>query len=145
MSSPRTPSGCTPFPSCRAGFWTGGDAGPLILTGACAIVAACVFAPFVTGVLPLAFSLLLLGLGWNFCFVGGSAMLSDQLTPAVRARVQGFNDLLVGLAAAIGSLGSGVVSALAGYSSVGLSCAALALVPLFLVARLMLAQRRAAG
>ncbi|MGA2765358.1 MAG: MFS transporter [Spirochaetia bacterium] len=119
--------------------------GPVILTGACAMVAACVSAPFVMGTFPLAVSLLLLGLGWNFCFVGGSAMLSDQLTPAVRARVQGFNDLLVGLAAAIGSLGSGVVSALAGYSSVGLSSAALALVPLFLVARLMRTQRRAAG
>jgi MFS family permease len=119
--------------------------GPVILAGAIAIVAACLSAPFVVGTLPLAFSLLLLGLGWNFCFVGGSTLLSDQLTPAARARVQGFNDLLVGLAAAIGGLGSGVVSAAAGYSGVGLSSASLAVVPLVLAARVMRAQRRPAG
>ena len=31
-------------------------------------------------------SLFLLGLGWNFCFVGGSALLSDQLSPLERSR-----------------------------------------------------------
>lgn len=116
--------------------------GPVILVGAVAILAVCVTAPFVMGTLPLALSMLLLGLGWNFCFVGGSTLLSDQLTPASRARVQGFNDLLVGLAAAVGSLGSGVLSAAAGYAAVGLSSAFLGLVPLFLVVRVMRAQRR---
>ncbi len=112
--------------------------GPVILVGALAILAACISAPFMMSTPPLAFALLLLGLGWNFCFVGGSTLLSDQLTPAVRARVQGFNDLLVGLAGAVGSLGSGVVSAAAGYPGVGLFSGFLALVPLVLAARLML-------
>ncbi|HVP18747.1 MAG TPA: MFS transporter [Spirochaetia bacterium] len=118
--------------------------GPVILAGAFAILAACLSAPFVAGTLPLALALLLLGLGWNFCFVGGSALLSDQLAPASRARVQGFNDLLVGLAAAIGSFGSGVLSAAAGYPGVGLSSALLAVVPLILVARVMRAKSRPA-
>jgi hypothetical protein len=45
--------------------------------------------------IPLSISLLLLGLGWNFCFVGGSTLPSDHLRPAERGRTQGFNDLLV--------------------------------------------------
>jgi len=37
--------------------------------------------PYAPNVFPLAVSLFLLGLGWNFCFVGGSALLVDQLSP----------------------------------------------------------------
>ncbi len=46
---------------------------PVILSGAGTLVLACLLAPLSPQVLPLAVSLFLLGLGWNFCFVGGSA------------------------------------------------------------------------
>ena len=117
---------------------------PVIITGAIALVVACLAAPLSTATFSIAGSLLLLGLGWNFCFVGGSALLSDQLAPAERARTQGFNDLLVGLAAGIGSFGSGLVSSAIGYRGVGLSGAALSLVPLVLVIRRARAIRKAA-
>jgi predicted MFS family arabinose efflux permease len=71
-------------------------------------------------VLPLGFSLFLLGLGWNFCYVGGSSLLADQLSPDERSRTQGFNDLLIGLVTAAGSLGSGLVFAAAGYGIMGI-------------------------
>ena len=83
--------------------------------------------------LPLAVSLFLLGLGWNFCFVGGSTLLADQLSPAERARTQGVNDLLVGLASAIGSLGSGLVYAATSYTVISLVGGVLALIPLGMV------------
>jgi MFS family permease len=74
-------------------------------------------------------SLFFLGLGWNFCFVGGSALLADQLSPLERARTQGVNDFLIGLASAAGSLGSGLAFAAVGYSPMGWLGAGLALIP----------------
>jgi MFS family permease len=108
---------------------------PVIIIGAGVLLLACVTAPLTPNTVPIAVSLLLLGLGWNFCFVAGSTLLSDQLTPTERGRTQGFNDLLVGLAAAIGSLGSGIVAARFGYAGVGAIGAALALLPLVFLAR----------
>jgi hypothetical protein len=69
-------------------------------------------------------------LGWNFCFVGGSALLADQLSPAERARTQGTNDLLVGLASAVGSLGSGFLFAASNYLVIAVVSGVLSLIPL---------------
>lgn len=107
--------------------------GPVILTGAAILVLASVTAPLSPNVLPLAMSLFLLGLGWNFCFVGGSTLLANQLSPAERARTQGVNDLFVGLAAAAGSLGSGLVYAATSYTVISLVAGALSLIPLGMV------------
>jgi predicted MFS family arabinose efflux permease len=104
--------------------------GPVILIGAGTLILACLTAPLSPDVLPLGIALFLLGLGWNFCFVGGSTLLADQLTPAERSRTQGFNDLLIGLVSAAGSLGSGVVFAAVGYGVMGLVGAGAALIPL---------------
>jgi MFS family permease len=107
--------------------------GPVILTGAVTLLLACLAAPLSPDVLPLAVSLFLLGLGWNFCFVGGSTLLADQLSPAERARTQGVNDLLVGLASATGSLGSGLVFAATSYTVITLLAGILSLIPLVMV------------
>lgn len=106
--------------------------GPVILTGASTLLLACITAPLSPDVFPLAVSLFLLGLGWNFCFVGGSALLADQLSPLERSRTQGTNDLLVGLASATGSLGSGFVFAASNYTVIALVAGTLALVPLLM-------------
>lgn len=106
--------------------------GPVILVGASTLLLACITAPLSPNVFPLAVSLFLLGLGWNFCFVGGSALLSDQLSPLERSRTQGTNDLLVGLASATGSLGSGFIFAASNYAVIALVSGSLALVPLIL-------------
>jgi MFS family permease len=117
---------------------------PVILLGAGVLLLACLTAPLTGDTIPLAVSLLLLGLGWNFCFVAGSTLLADQLSPAERGRTQGFNDLVVGLASAVASFGSGLVSARFGYAGVGLAGAALSLFPFLFVARWVRAQRRLA-
>lgn len=103
--------------------------GPVILTGTATLLLACVTAPLSPNVFPLAIALFLLGLGWNFCFVGGSALLSDQLSPLERSRTQGTNDLLVGLASATGSLGSGIVFAASNYTVIAIVAGVLALIP----------------
>jgi MFS family permease len=104
--------------------------GQVIIVGSATLVLACIAATISPDVLPLGVALFLLGLGWNFCFVGGSTLLADQLSPAERARTQGFNDLLVGLASATGSLGSGFIFAALGYNTMAFISAAFALIPL---------------
>lgn len=103
---------------------------PVILAGMAIMIVSCLMAAPSTEVLPLGVALFLLGLGWNFAYVGGSTLLSDQLSPEERAKTQGFNDLLLGLASATGSLGSGLVFASAGYGAMSLVGAAAAVVPL---------------
>ena len=106
--------------------------GPVIVAGAATLILACLAAPLSPDVLPLGVALFLLGLGWNFCYVGGSSLLADQLSPDERARTQGFNDLLIGLVSAAGSLGSGFVFAAVGFGVMGLVGAMAALIPLTL-------------
>jgi MFS family permease len=106
--------------------------GQVIIVGSVTLVIACIAATFSPDVLPLGVALFLLGLGWNFCFVGGSTLLADQLSPDERARTQGFNDLLVGLASAVGSLGSGFIFAALGYNTMAWISAAFAFIPLLL-------------
>jgi MFS family permease len=104
--------------------------GPVILFGSGTLILACLAATISPDVLPLGVALFLLGLGWNFCFVGGSTLLADQLSPVERARTQGFNDLLVGLASAAGSLESGFIFAALGYNTMAYVAAMVAIVPL---------------
>ncbi len=104
--------------------------GPVILAGTGLLALASIVAPLRTEVLPLAAALFVLGLGWNFCYVAGSTLLSDQLSVAERAMTQGTNELLMGLAAAAASVGGGLLFALAGYRAVGVVGVALSLLPL---------------
>lgn len=85
----------------------------------------------------LAAALVLLGLGWNLGLVGGTAMLTDAVPVAHRARTQGTVDSGVALAGATGGLSSGVVVAVASYAALGLAggLLALALVPALLAGR----------
>jgi len=86
-------------------------------------------------------ALFLLGWGWNLGFVAGSAMLSGGVEPRERARVQGVADAVIWTTSAAASLGSGVVVAAAGFSTLGLIGVALVLAPVWL----LLSQRRAMG
>ncbi|MEU5208456.1 MFS transporter [Streptomyces sp. NPDC020742] len=80
----------------------------------------------------LAAALVLLGLGWNFGLVSGTAMVTDALPPARRAPVQGLVDVGISLAGATGGLLSGPVVALGGFPvlALGGGVLALAVVPL---------------
>lgn len=54
-------------------------------------------------------SLILLGLGWNFGFIGATAIVAESYVPAEKARVQGFHDFVLFGSVALGSLMSGAV------------------------------------
>ena len=53
-------------------------------------------------------SLILLGLGWNFGFIGATAMITDTYRPSEKNRAQGLNDVVLFSSVAIASLLSGV-------------------------------------
>jgi MFS family permease len=63
-------------------------------------------------------ALTLLGLGWNFGFVGASAMVLECHRPEERARVQSFNDFVVFGTMAVGSFLSGGLLTAYGWSTV---------------------------
>lgn len=111
--------------------------GHVIFTGAVMLLLSCIMAPLSPDVFPLAVALFFLGLGWNFCFVGGSALLSDQLSPLERSRTQGTNDLMVGLASATGSFGSGIIFAATSYTIIAIVAGGLTLIPLVMSATWM--------
>ena len=62
--------------------------------------------------------LVLLGLGWNFGFVGASAMVLETHRPEERTRVQSFNDFLVFGTMVAGSFASGQLLNVFGWSAV---------------------------
>jgi len=53
--------------------------------------------------------LILLGLGWNFLYVGGSTLLTQTYRPSERGRVQGLNDFLIVAVAAVSSFSAGAM------------------------------------
>lgn len=53
-------------------------------------------------------SLILLGLGWNFGFIGATAMVANTYRPAENGKAQGFHDLVLFSSVALGSLMSGI-------------------------------------
>ena len=62
------------------------------------------------------FALLLLGVGWNFMFIGGTTLLTECHTPAERAKAQGANELLIFITMAASSLSSGLLFTLHGWN-----------------------------
>jgi MFS family permease len=94
---------------------------PIIVLGSYLIILATFIAPTSFGVWFSAIGLFLLGLGWNFCFVAGSSLLSDALFSGERGKVQGINEMLIALASAVGSLGTGIVFDWQGMTAVGVA------------------------
>ncbi len=67
-------------------------------------------------------ALVLLGVGWNFLFLGGTTMLTQTCHPAERFRVQALNDFVVFSMQATAALGSGFILVRFGWNwIVGLS------------------------
>ena len=77
--------------------------GGLLLLGCVAVnVSGIAVANFAVG-------LVLLGLGWNFLFIGGTAMLTEAYRPEEKAKVQAVNDFLVFGTVAVTAFSSGAV------------------------------------
>ncbi|GAB5471850.1 MAG: MFS transporter [Rhodospirillales bacterium] len=94
---------------------------PRIMTCGAVIIMLCATINL-TGITYLHFvsSLLLLGVGWNFLYIGGSTLVTEAYRPGERARTLGLNEVLVTGTTAATALGSGVLFALAGWETVNL-------------------------
>lgn len=74
---------------------------------------ASVSAGYVPGLMFL--GLFLLGLGWSFALIAGSALLTESLPVAERVGAQGLADVTMSLMGAVAALSSGLVKELAGF------------------------------
>ncbi|MEC1260307.1 MFS transporter [Bacillus swezeyi] len=76
-------------------------------------------------------ALSLLGLGWNFGLISGTAQIVDSTEPSTRAKVQGTLDVFIALAGASGGALSGMVVAHSSYAALSLTggLLSLALIP----------------
>jgi MFS family permease len=61
-------------------------------------------------------ALILIGLGWNFGFIGATALITECYEPEERAKVQATNDFLVFGTVAVASFSSGSLQALGGWA-----------------------------
>ena len=89
----------------------------VILAGAALMFVCVAFALSGTDLLSFWVALVLLGVGWNFMFIGGTTLLTEAYTPAEKARTQGVNDLLVFLTMATSSFSSGALVTSTGWSA----------------------------
>ncbi len=106
-------------------FITGGliarfGAPSVILAGMILIVGAGVVDLTGTTVAHFWTGLILIGVGWNFGFIGASALVTETHRPSERAKVQSFNDFLVFGTMVIGSFSSGHILTDYGWNTVNL-------------------------
>lgn len=85
-------------------------------------------------------ALILLGLGWNFAFIGGTALLTQTYRPAEQLKVQMVNEFVVFGLVAVASLSAGWLYARFGWVLLNLS-----MVPLLVVALLAASRMARAG
>jgi MFS family permease len=62
-------------------------------------------------------ALVLLGVGWNFMYTGGTTLLTEAYAPAEKAKTQGLNDAIIFTVMAVSSFSSGALVSAAGWSA----------------------------
>jgi MFS family permease len=82
----------------------------IVLMGVCVVVA-------LSGISLWQFwtALVLLGVGWNFMYTGGTTLLIDAYTPAEKAKTQGMNDVIIFTVMSISSFSSGALISATGW------------------------------
>jgi MFS family permease len=82
-------------------------------------------------------SLTLLGLGWNFGIISGTALIIDSANVAIRAKTQGAGDVFIALFGALGGVLSGIIAAQTSYVFLSLAggILSLAIIPAVLWSR----------
>ena len=81
----------------------------VLLAGAALLFACVGIAMHGLSVMHFWWALTLLGIGWNFLYIGGTTLLTEAHDPAEKAAIQGVNDFLVYVVMVSTSLTSGVV------------------------------------
>ena len=67
-------------------------------------------------------SLIFLGMGWNFLYISGTSLLVTTYNEHEKFKAQGFNDIIVFSATAIGSLSAGILISLLSWKIINFMC-----------------------
>lgn len=120
-------------------FFTGHLIARFGVTAICATGMVLLAGAGVAGLLGIGFghfaaALILLGLGWNFGFIGGTTMLTDCYRPTERGKVQALNDFSISATMAVASLSSGKLLSAIGWDAVSIALFPMAALALGLIA-----------
>ena len=108
---------------------------PVIVAG-CVLMLACIgIALSGVDLMQFLVSLFLLGVGWNFMYTGGTALLTTAYAPSERMRVQGFMDACVFMTMVTSSASSGALLYVNGWSMLNLLSIPFVLIVLAAVVR----------
>jgi len=129
-------------------FFTGGlikrmGVVPVLFAGALLNVVAVAVALAGIAVANFWWSLVLLGVGWNFLYIGGTTLLLETYRPEERARAQGTNEQAIFCMMAVSSFTSGLIVTNAGWQNVNLAALPLIVVVLAAITWLWVTQRAA--
>ena len=80
-------------------------------------------------------SLIFLGIGWNFLYISGTSLLVTTYNEHEKFKAQGFNDLIIFSATAIGSLSAGILISLLSWKIVNFMCIPFLIIILFVILR----------
>lgn len=116
---------------------------PVILTGALLYAGCMVLNLMGQDIQNFWLALVLLGLGWNFMFIGGTTLLTDTYRPEERSKVQALNDFAVFTVVAAASFSSGALQDALGWEAVNAAMSLPVLIAFAAVVWLMMQQRRA--
>ena len=93
---------------------------PVMFAGALFNLAAIAVALSGITVTQFWWAMVLVGVGWNFLYIGGTTLLTETYRPEERAKAQGLNEQVIFITMTISSLSSGVTVATAGWERVNL-------------------------
>ncbi|MGD9843557.1 MAG: MFS transporter [Steroidobacteraceae bacterium] len=99
----------------------------LLLAHVCVVLSGIAYGNFIAG-------LIMLGMGWNFLYVGGSTLLTECYRPAERSRTQAAHDFIVYGITSVASLSAGGLLAVLGWQAVNI-----AVIPALLVVGIAIA------
>ena len=117
---------------------------PIIVTGA--LIQAVSAIVNIAGINFLNFyaALALLGIGWNFTYVGGSTLLTSIYQPSERAKVQAAHDFAVFAMTALAAAAAGILQQNAGWTVINISALPLMAIVITAAGSLFFRQRRQA-
>jgi len=111
---------------------------PRIMSAGVVLLLACAaIAMSGTGIVEFWAALTLLGIGWNFLYVGATALLTEAYTPAEKAKTQAANDFLIFATVVPSSFSSGLLLAHLGWGAINMM-----IVPVATIILLLLLLRR---
>jgi MFS family permease len=116
---------------------------PVMFVGALLNFAAIVIALSGISVAQFWWSLVLLGVGWNFLYVGGTTLLTETYRPEEMAKAQGANEQAIFIVMAISSFTSGLTVTQAGWERVNLYALPLVALVAIAIGWFALQQRKA--